>query len=88
MRESERNLLGTYWIWPHEVEDKSLSGRRALIAKLEAACRADRARGLVNSWDYSMSRHNALLRILMRERAALAAIETSKEEGVASTTST
>ena len=88
MTESERNLLGTYWIWPHEVEDRSISGRRSLIAKLEAACRADRARGLVNSWDYSMARHNALLRVLMRERAALAAIETSQEEGAEPTTST
>ena len=88
MTESERNLLGTYWIWPHEVEDRSISGRRSLIAKLEAACRADRARGLVNSWDYSMARHNALLRILMRERAALAAIESSQGDGVEPTTST
>lgn len=88
MTESQRNLLGTYWIWPHEVEDRSISGRRSLIAKLEAACRADRARGLVNSWDYSMARHNALLRVLMRERAALAAIESSKGEGVEPTTST
>jgi hypothetical protein len=82
MRESERNLLGTYWIWPHEVEDKSISGRKALIAKLESACRADRARALAYRWDYSMARHNALLRILMRERAALAAIESSEEERV------
>jgi hypothetical protein len=87
VRESERNLLGTYWIWPHEVEDKSISGRKALIAKLESACRADRARALACRWDYSMARHNALLRILMRERAALAAIETSKGEGVASNAS-
>jgi hypothetical protein len=82
MRESERTLLGTYWIWPHEVEDKSISGRKALIAKLESACRADRARALAYRWDYSMARHNALLRILMRERAALAAIESSEEERV------
>lgn len=88
MSESERNLLGSYWIWPHEVEDKSLTGRRTLIAKLEAACRADRARALAFRWDYSMARHNALLRILTRERAALAAIESSKEEGVEPTTST
>jgi len=88
MTESERNLLGSYWIWPNEAEDKSISGRRALIAKLESACRADRARALAYRWDYSMARHNALLRILMRERAALAAIESSKEEGVEPTTST
>lgn len=88
MTETERNLLGTYWIWPHEVEDRSISGRKALIAKLEAACRADRARGLALSWDYSMARHGALLRVLMRERAALAAIESSKEGGVEPTTST
>ena len=87
MMTTERDLLGSVWIWPHELADKSISGRQALVAKLEAACRAERARGLVNSWRYSFARHNALLRILEREQADLAAIESSKGEGVEPTTS-
>jgi hypothetical protein len=62
-------------LWPHELADVSPAGRTRLVAKLEAALRAERRRGRAGHWSYDLARHAALLGAWRTERAALAAPE-------------
>jgi hypothetical protein len=47
--------------------------REAVLARLEDAARAERARGLAGHWTYDLARHTELVRIIDQERALLAA---------------
>lgn len=58
-------------LWPAEIADTSLAGRRRLVAKLERVLRAERQRGLAGHWTYDLTRHAELLRVWRRETAAL-----------------
>jgi hypothetical protein len=49
-------------LWPHELTDQSLAGRRARTEALRRALRAERQRGLAGHWAYDLARHWALLR--------------------------
>lgn len=71
MTNAERRLLATAWIWQHEIEDRTVEGRQTLVDKLESACRSERIKALAGNWTYSFARHNALLRVLAREKAEL-----------------
>ena len=51
-----------------ELADRTFLGRAALIAKLERALRAERARGLARHWSYELARHSALFAVYRRER--------------------
>lgn len=51
-----------------ELGDRSLYGRIALIAKLEAVLRAERARGLARHWSYDLPRHVTLYAIYRLEK--------------------
>jgi hypothetical protein len=61
-------------LWPHEIEDESLSGRERILAKLRQALRAERRRGLSGHWTYDLGRHVELLRVYREELAAVAAM--------------
>jgi hypothetical protein len=57
---------------PQELEDESPSGRRRVLARLRAALRAERRRGIAGHWTYDLARHAELLRVY-RQELALAA---------------
>lgn len=69
--ETFRSLLP---VWPHELGD-DVASRRLIVARLEDACCGERRRGLVGHWTYSLPRHDRMLRLLTRERDALADAE-------------
>lgn len=56
-----------------ERSDLTPAGRRAVIARLERALRAERRRGISGHWTYDLSRHLALKQALASERAWLTA---------------
>jgi hypothetical protein len=58
-------------LWPHEMADESLEGRRRLVARLHSALRAERRRGIAGHWSYDLARHVELLRVYRAELAAL-----------------
>lgn len=64
-------------MWPQEVEDYSLSGTEAIIARLEKALRAERRRGQSRNWAYDINRHMRILTALRHERAWLEKLKAS-----------
>ncbi len=68
-------LLG---LWPSEVEDYSIAGTEALIARLRKALRAERRRGQAGEWTYDVNRHMRLLKALKRETEFLETISRIK----------
>lgn len=69
-------------MWPSEIDDLSVPGRRRLVGILERALLAERRRGRAGYWTYDLARHGALLAAWRRERAALdALIRTHKDAG-------
>ena len=64
-------------LWPRERDDRSLEGRKKLIAALERALREERRRGRMGHKAYDLGRHAALSSLLKKERAALAAANAS-----------
>ena len=67
-----RDLPRLLAIWPHEIEDLSPAARVRLVAKLRAALRAERRRGLSGHWTYDLARHRQLLAAYRAEHALLA----------------
>jgi hypothetical protein len=57
-------------LWPHELADESLEGRRHIVRKLRRALRAERRRGVAGHWTYDLARHAELLRIYRLELAS------------------
>jgi hypothetical protein len=74
-REEPARLLP---LWPKELEDLSIAGRRHIIRTLDRALRAERRRGRTGHWAYDLSRHAALLASWRLECAALRGLEKSK----------
>lgn len=74
--ERERALPGLIPLWPAELVDYSLEGRRLIVAKLEEACLTERRRHW--HWSYSVNRHQALLAAYYAERDQLT--EAMREE--------
>jgi hypothetical protein len=64
-----RELPRVLPLWPHELDNETLPGRRLILAKLRRALRAERCRGLSGHWTYDLSRHVALLRVYRLELA-------------------
>lgn len=58
-------------MWPKELDDLTLDGRKRVVAKLARALRAERRRGRAGHWTYDLARHAALLRIWTTERRDL-----------------
>ena len=58
-------------LWPAEIADTSLEGRRRLVGKLERVLRAERQRGLCGHWTYDLTRHAELLTVYRAEAKAL-----------------
>lgn len=64
----EKDLPPLIALWPHEIEDKSISGTERVIAKLSTALRAERNRGKSGHWSYDLNRHIALSTALKEEQ--------------------
>ena len=58
-------------MWPAELADRSLEGRRRIVQRLRRALREERKRGQAGHWTYRLARHAQLVRILSEESAAL-----------------
>jgi hypothetical protein len=61
-------------LWPAELADLSIAGRRRICALLGSSLRRERQRGIGGHWTYDVSRHAALARMLRSETACLRAI--------------
>lgn len=62
-------------LWPHELADRSLDGRKKLVAALDRALRRERRHGQAGHPAYDIERHASLSRLLKEERAALTALQ-------------
>ncbi len=77
----DRELARLIPVWPAQIADRSASGRRALVALLQRALRAERQRGLSGHWSYDLARHAQLLASLRAEEEALTAMERGRSDG-------
>jgi len=75
--ERGRSLPRLLPLWPEQIADTSLAGRRRIIALMQRALRAERCRGRAGHWTYDLARHAALHRAYLRERAALKLLDRS-----------
>ncbi|MEZ5900676.1 MAG: hypothetical protein AB7S74_02845 [Hyphomicrobium sp.] len=57
-------------LWPRELEDLSLKGRRNVMHFLSRALREERRRARAGHWTYDLARHAALARHYKWERQA------------------
>ncbi len=72
-RDKRRKMLSLLLGLPEtQVEDGSLTGRLAIIAKLKAARRGEVSRGQAGSWLYDVNRHLNLCAALRMEYRDLA----------------
>jgi hypothetical protein len=62
-------------MWPKELSDLSVAGRKRVIATLRRALKAERQRGLAGHWTYDLARHAQLLAAYRAECAALTAMQ-------------
>jgi hypothetical protein len=58
-------------VWPAEIADVSIAGRRRTVRRLEKALRQERARGRAGHWTYDIARHHQLAHHLRLEQTAL-----------------
>lgn len=72
-----RDNLGWLGIWPDEIDDRTMAGRRHLVARLRLVCQEERARCI--GPDYSLARHNAAIHYYKQELAELRALEREME---------
>lgn len=62
-------------VWPAELQDVSLEGRRHIVARLAKALREERRRGQAGHWAYDLARHAQLHAVWLAERATLRQME-------------
>ena len=67
----QRDLPKLIGVWPKDLEDRSPSALKRRVAKLEAALRSERRRGLAGHWTYDLARHTQLLVAFRSERTAM-----------------
>jgi hypothetical protein len=66
-----RHLPRLIPVGPDEIADRSTTARRAILAKLARALRAERNRGRAGHWTYDLNRHIGLKQAYVAERRAL-----------------
>jgi Family of unknown function (DUF6477) len=67
----ERHLPRLIPLTPREVADTRPEARRAILARLARALRAERNRGRAGHWTYDLNRHIGLKQAYLAERRAL-----------------
>jgi len=55
-------------VWPKDLRDRTLAGRRKLISIIERELRKERQRGIAGARTYDVARHAKLVRLLKEER--------------------
>lgn len=73
----ERDLPRLVALWPADLADRSIGSRLRLLARLRAALRRERQRGIAGHWCYDLSRHAGLLAAYREEAAAVADLQRS-----------
>ena len=63
-----RHLARLIPVGPDEIADQSPPARRAILAKLSRALRAERNRGRAGHWTYDLNRHIGLCQAYAAER--------------------
>ncbi len=71
----QRHLPALLALWPVELEDFSIAGTRAIIARLEEALGGERRRGRARHWAYDLNRHLALISALEGEKRQLSRLK-------------
>jgi hypothetical protein len=66
-----RDLPRILPMWPADLLDCTINGRKRLVARLHSALRQERRRGLAGDWCYDLARHRQLLIAYRAERAIL-----------------
>lgn len=67
----KRHLARLIPLMPGEIDDQRPAARRAILARLARALRAERNRGRAGHWTYDLNRHIALKQALVAERALI-----------------
>ncbi|MBL8881647.1 MAG: hypothetical protein JNL45_01190 [Hyphomicrobium sp.] len=65
-------------MWPHELADLSLNGRRRILQFLARALREERRRCRAGHWTYDLARHAALARHMTWERGELEKLQRAR----------
>ncbi len=68
---SQEDALRCLPIWPKDLNDRSLAGRRNLVAIIEREVRKERRLGLARHRSYDIARHAKLAQLLKDERRQL-----------------
>lgn len=76
---SRQELARFLPLWPDEISDLSLRGRRRIVHFLARALRLERRRARQGHWAYDVARHAALARLWRAEAAALQKLEHSQD---------
>ncbi len=66
-----RDLPRLLPLWPEDLADISVDGRRALVGRLASVLRRERQRGAAGDWSYDLARHRQLLTAYRAECDAL-----------------
>lgn len=66
-----RDLPRLLPLWPAELHDLTLDGRKRLVTRVHDALRRERRRGLAGDWCYDLARHRQLLIAYLAESASL-----------------
>ncbi|CAN5365462.1 hypothetical protein BH10PSE9_BH10PSE9_08500 [soil metagenome] len=69
--ERDRHLPRCLPVGPIEIGDRSVAGRRRILARLARALRSERSRGRGGHWTYDLNRHIALSQAYAAERRDL-----------------
>ena len=75
---AEAELARLLPLWPQQINDRSIEGRKRLIAAIERALREERRRGREGNRAYDLARHAALYQMLKHERVALTEMKTTE----------
>lgn len=73
-----RELAALLPLWPKDLADTTVEGRRRIVLAMERALRAERRRGRAGHWAYDLARHAALHRAWKRERDCLAQLDATR----------
>ena len=65
-------------MWPHELADLSLNGRRRILQFLARALREERRRCRAGHWTYDLARHAALAQHMKWERGELEKLQRAR----------
>ena len=66
--ERDRHLPRCLPVGPDEIADRSVAGRRRMLARLARALRSERSRGRGGPWTNDLNRHIALAQAYAAER--------------------